>query len=154
MILTFSIQVLQELNAILLIVTPLLLPLPLILVHRRVGARAHGFPFVFFLVSIRLWSKILPFLVVLSHVDAINTTIVALDPLLLLDTHSYKLLECPLLIHRVVVHLKCFKFLRERVEDQINQKTILDSQIKGLQSNNNIAYPQNMISYITTGVLL
>jgi hypothetical protein len=111
MISTLFIQVLQELNAILLIVAPLLAPLALILVHMVVGARAHGFPFVFFLGSIRLWSKILPLLVVLSHVDAINTTIVAIDPLLLLDTHSYELLECPLVIHGVVVYLKGFEFL-------------------------------------------
>jgi hypothetical protein len=52
-------------------------------------------------------------LVVLSHVDAINTTIVALDPLFLLYTHGYELLECPLVIHGVVVHLEGFEFLRE-----------------------------------------
>jgi hypothetical protein len=49
--------------------------------------------------------------VVLSHVDAINTIIVALDPLFLLDTHSYELLECPLAIHEIVVHLEGFEFL-------------------------------------------
>jgi hypothetical protein len=58
------------------------------------------------------WGKFFPLLVVLSHVDAINTTIVALDPFFLLDTHSYKLFECPFVIHGVVVHLKGFEFFR------------------------------------------
>jgi hypothetical protein len=107
MIVTLFVHVLQELNAILLIVTPLLAPLALILIHMLVGARAHMFPFVFF-----LGSKILPLLVLLSHVDAINTTIIVLDPLFLLDTHSYELLECSLIIHGVVVHLEGFEFLR------------------------------------------
>jgi hypothetical protein len=79
MILTLFIQVLQELNVILLIVAPLFAPIVLILVHRLVGAHAHGFPFIFFLGSVRVWSKILPLLMVLSHVDAINTTIITLD---------------------------------------------------------------------------
>jgi hypothetical protein len=149
MILTLFSQVLQELNVILLIVAPLLAPLGLILVHRVIKTHAHSFPFVFFLRS-----KILPLLVVLSHVDAINTTIVALDPLFLLDTHSYELLECPLFIHGIVVHLEGLKFLQERVEIQINQETILDSQIKGLQSSSNIAHSHNMISHTTDGLLL
>jgi hypothetical protein len=89
-------------------VAPLLAPLALILVHRVVGACARGFPFVFF-----LGSKILHLLVMLSHVDTINNTIVALDPFFLLDTHSYELFECPLIIHGVVIHLKGFEFLRE-----------------------------------------
>jgi hypothetical protein len=55
----------------------------------------------------------LPLLVVLSHIDAINTTIVTLDPFFLLDTHSYELIECPFVIHGVVIHLKCLEFLRE-----------------------------------------
>jgi hypothetical protein len=130
MILTLFIQVLQELNAILLIMAPLLAPHALIRVHRLIGAYAHGFPFIFFLGSIRLWTEILSLLVVLSHVDAINTTIVALDPIFLLDTHSYKLFMYPIVIHGVVIHLKGFEFLWELVEDQINQETILDSQIK------------------------
>jgi hypothetical protein len=108
MILTLFIQVLQELNAILLIVAPLLAPLALILVNRVVGAHAHSFPFFFF-----LGSKILPLLMVLSHVDAISTTIVVLDPFFLLGTHSYKLFECPLVIHGVVIHLKSFELLQE-----------------------------------------
>jgi hypothetical protein len=33
----------------------------------------------------------IPLLVVLSHIDAINTTIIALDPFFLLDTHDYEL---------------------------------------------------------------
>jgi hypothetical protein len=123
-------------------VAPLLAPLALILVHGVVRAHARSFPFVFFLGSIRFWSKILPLLVVLSLVDAINTTIVALDPLFLLDTHSYELLECPLVIHGVVVHLKGFELLD------------IGGQIKGLQSSSNIAHPQNMISHTITGVLL
>jgi hypothetical protein len=90
MILTLFVQVLQELNAILLIVTPLLAPHALILVHRLIGACAHNFPFNFFLGSIRLWGKF-SLLVVLGHIDVINTTIVALDPIFLLDTHSYEL---------------------------------------------------------------
>jgi hypothetical protein len=98
----------QELNAVLLIVTPLLTPLALILVRRLVGAHAHGFSFVFF-----LGGGIIPLLVVLSHVDAINTTIVMLDHLFLLDTHSYELLECPLIIHGVIIHFEGFKFLQE-----------------------------------------
>jgi hypothetical protein len=108
MILTLFVQVLQELNAVLLIVAPPLAPLALILVHRLVGARAHNFSFIFL-----LGGGILPLLVVLSHVDAINTTIVALDHFFLLDTHSYELFECPFVIHGVVVHLEGFKFLRE-----------------------------------------
>jgi hypothetical protein len=46
-------------------------------------------------------------------VDAINITIVALDPLFLLDTYSYELLECSLIIHGVIIHLEDFEFLRE-----------------------------------------
>jgi hypothetical protein len=49
MILTLFVQVLQELNAVLLIVALPLAPLSLILVHRLVEARAHSFSFVFFL---------------------------------------------------------------------------------------------------------
>jgi hypothetical protein len=101
--------VLQELNAVLLIVALPLAPLALILVHRLVGARAHTFSFVFFLEG----GGILPLLVVLSNVDAINTTIVALDPFFVLDTHVYKLFECPLVIHGVVVLLEGFEFLEE-----------------------------------------
>jgi hypothetical protein len=108
MILTLLVQVLQELNAVLLIMTPSLAPLALILVHWLVRARAHGFSFIFL-----LGGKILPLLVVLSHVDAIGTTIVALDPFFLLDTHSYELFECPFVIHGVVIHLEGLEFLRE-----------------------------------------
>jgi hypothetical protein len=108
MILTLLVQVLQELNAVLLIMTPSLAPLALILVHWLVRARAHGFSFIFL-----LGGKILPLLVVLSHVDAINTIIVALDPFFLLDTHSYELFECPFIIHGVVIHLEGLEFLRE-----------------------------------------
>jgi hypothetical protein len=108
MILTLFVQMLQEFNAVLLIVAPPLAPLTLILVHRLVGARAHSFSFIFF-----LGRGDLPLLVVLNHVDTINTIIVALDPFLLLDTHGYELFECPLVIHGVVVHLECFEFLRE-----------------------------------------
>jgi hypothetical protein len=104
---------LQELNAILLIVAPILAPHALILVHRLIEARAHSFSFVFFLGSIRLKMEVLSLLVVLSHVNAINTTIVALDSFLLLDTHSYELFECQLVIHGVVVCLEGFKFLQE-----------------------------------------
>jgi hypothetical protein len=50
---------------------------------------------------------------VLSHIHTITTTIVALDPLLLLDIYSHELLECPFLIYGVVFDLKCFKFLWE-----------------------------------------
>jgi hypothetical protein len=113
MILTLFLHVLQELNAILLIVTPLLAPHALILIHRLIGARAHDFSFIFFLARMSLWREVLSLLVVLSHVDAINTTIAAFDPFILLDTHSYELFECSLVIHRVVVHLEGFKFLRE-----------------------------------------
>jgi hypothetical protein len=108
MILTLLVQVLQELNVVLLIVTPSLAPLALILVHRLVGARAHGFSFIFL-----SGGKIIPLLVALSHVDAINTTIVALDPFFLLDTHSYELLECPFVIHGVIIHLEGLEFLQE-----------------------------------------
>jgi hypothetical protein len=93
MILTLFIQVLQELNVILLIVSLLIAPLALILVHMVIGACAHNFSFVFF-----LGSKILSLLVVISHVNAINTTTIVLDPLLFLDTHSDEFLKCPLLI--------------------------------------------------------
>jgi hypothetical protein len=85
MILTLLVEVLQELNAVLLIVVPSLAPLALILIHRLVGARAHDFSFIFLL------GGILPLLLVLSHVDTINTTIVALNPFFLLNTHSYEL---------------------------------------------------------------
>jgi predicted membrane chloride channel (bestrophin family) len=100
--------VLQELNTILLIVGPLLTPVALILINRVVRARAHGFPFFFF-----LGSKIPPLLVVFGHVDVISITIVALDPFFLLGIHSYKFFECPLVIHGVVIHLKSFEFFRE-----------------------------------------
>jgi hypothetical protein len=108
MILTLFVQVLQELNAVFLIVAPPLTPLALILVHRLVGSRAHNFSFIFF-----LGGKNLPILVVFSHVDAINTIIVALDPFFLLDTHSYELFECLFIIHGVVVHLEGLEFIRE-----------------------------------------
>jgi hypothetical protein len=108
MILTLFIQVLQKLNAILLIVTPLLAPLTLILIHRVVRSRVHDFPFVFF-----FGSKILSLLVVLGHIDAINTTIIALDPFFLLSTHGYEFFHYPLVIHGVVIHLKGFEFLRK-----------------------------------------
>jgi hypothetical protein len=112
MILKLFVQVLQELNAILLIVTPLLAPPALILVHRLVEAHAHGFPFILFLGSKRHWGKILSLLVVLSHVDTI-IIIVVFDPFFLLDTYRYELFECPLVIHGVVIHLEDFEFLRE-----------------------------------------
>jgi hypothetical protein len=112
MILTLFVQVLQELNTIVLIVTPLLAPHPLILVHMLIGACAHDFPFIFFHGSISPWEKILSLLVVLGHVDAINTTIIVLDPILLLDTHSYELFEYPFVIHGVIVHFEGFEFLR------------------------------------------
>jgi hypothetical protein len=54
---------------------------------------------------------ILSLFVVLGHVDTINTTIIVLDPIFLLDTHRYELFECSLVIHGVVVHLKGFEFL-------------------------------------------
>jgi hypothetical protein len=76
------------------------------------------------------------------------------DHFFLLDTHSYKLFECPLIIHRVAVHLEGFEFLQEWIKDQIDQETILDSQIKGLQSSNNITHSENMISHTATCVLL
>jgi hypothetical protein len=109
MILTLFVHVLQKLNAILLIVALLLAPHALILVHKLIRARAHGFSFVFFLGSIRLWREVLSLLVVLSHVDAINTTIVAIDSFFLLNTHSYELFECSVVIHGVVVHLEGFE---------------------------------------------
>jgi hypothetical protein len=141
-----------KVNTILLIAPPLFAPLSLIRINWGLRAHAHNFPLFFFLGSLRLQSKIL-FLVVLSHDDVINTIIIALD-LLLLDTHSQELLECPILIHGVVVDLKDFKFLWERVEDQINQETILDSQIKSLQSSSKIAHPQNVVAHTTSEVLL
>jgi hypothetical protein len=102
--------VLQELNAVLLIVVSPLAPLALILIHQLVGARAHSFFFIFLLGG---GGGILPFLVVLSHVDAINTTIVVLDPFFLLDTHSYELFECQFVIYGVVIHLEGLEFLQE-----------------------------------------
>jgi hypothetical protein len=60
--------------------------------------------------------------VVLSHVDAINITIIALDPFFLLNTHSYELFECQLVIHGVVVHLEDFEFLQAWIKDQIDQE--------------------------------
>jgi hypothetical protein len=113
MILTLFVYVLQELNVILLIVAPLLAPHALILIYRLIRALANDFFFVFFLGSIRLWREVLSLLVVLSHVDAIITTIVVLDRFFLLDTHSYELFECSLIILRVAVHLEGFEFLRE-----------------------------------------
>jgi hypothetical protein len=89
MIFNFSIHMLQELNEILLIVAPPFAPLALILINWGLRAHAHSFPLLFFLGNIRLRSKILLLLVVLSHVDTINTTIVAPDPLPLLDTHNH-----------------------------------------------------------------
>jgi hypothetical protein len=77
-----------------------------------VGARAHNFPFIFFLGSKRPWGKLLSLLVVLSHVDTI-TTIIALDLFFLLDTHSYELFECPLVIHGDVIHLEGFEFFQD-----------------------------------------
>jgi hypothetical protein len=110
MILIFFVQVLQELNPVFLIVSIPFTQFALILVNWGLIVHVHGFPLVFFLGSIRLRRKILLLLVVLSHIDTINTTIVALDPLLLMDTHSHELLDCSLLIHGVVVDLKGFKF--------------------------------------------
>jgi hypothetical protein len=49
MIITLLVDVLQELNAIFQIVAPSFAPLALILVHRLVGAHAHGFSFIFLL---------------------------------------------------------------------------------------------------------
>jgi hypothetical protein len=49
MILTLFVQMLQEFNAVLLIVVPPLAPLALILVQRLVGAHSHSFSFIFFL---------------------------------------------------------------------------------------------------------
>jgi hypothetical protein len=110
MILTLLVDVLQELNAVLLIVAPSLAPLALILVHRLVEARAHDFSFIFLPGE---GGGILPLLVVLSHVETINTTIVALDPFFLLDTHSYELFKCLFVIHGVVIHLEGLEFLQE-----------------------------------------
>jgi hypothetical protein len=108
MILTLLVEVLQELNAVLLIVPPSLAPLALILVHQLVGARAHGFSFIFL-----TGGEILPLLLVLDQVDTISTTIVALDPFFLLNTHSYELFKCPFVIHGVIIHLECLEFLQE-----------------------------------------
>jgi hypothetical protein len=108
MILTLLVEVLQELNAVLLIVVFSLAPLALILVHRLVGARAHGFSFIFLPER-----KIISLLLVLGQVDTISTTIVALNPFFLLDTHSYELFKCPLVIHGVIIHLEGLEFLRE-----------------------------------------
>jgi hypothetical protein len=70
--------------------------------------------------SIRLRRKIL-LLVVLSHIHAVTTTIAVLLPLLLLlDRLSHEVLECSLLIHRVIIYFKGFKYLLKRVEDHIN----------------------------------
>jgi hypothetical protein len=86
---------------------------------------------------------ILPLLVVLSHVD----------PLFLLDTHGYELLECPLVIHGVVVHLKSFEFLRERIKDQIDQKSSLIVKSRGFNLAATLLILR-MISHTATGVLL
>jgi hypothetical protein len=37
---------------------------------------------------------------------------------------------------------------------QVDKKTILDSQINGLQSSSNITHPENIISHTATSVLL
>jgi hypothetical protein len=37
---------------------------------------------------------------------------------------------------------------------QVDKKTILDSQINGLQSSSSIAHPENIISHTATSVLL
>jgi hypothetical protein len=112
MILNFSVHVLQELSAILLIVFLPFTLFALILVNWGLRDCGYHFPLVFFLGSIRLLHKLILLLVVLSHIHTITTTIVVLDPLLL-DTHSHELLECPLLIHEVLDDLKGFKFLWE-----------------------------------------
>jgi hypothetical protein len=111
--LTLFVQVLEELNAILLIVAPLLCTTcidPYPLVGRGSCSRLS--------LCLLSWKhktlgEFFYLLVVLSHVDTINNTIVAIDSFLLMDTHNYKLFECLLVIHGVVIHLEGFKFLRD-----------------------------------------
>jgi hypothetical protein len=107
MILTFSVQMLQELNTALLIMLSLKAPLALVLFS---GRSSHALP-LFLIFWNRLRHKI-PFLVVLGQVDTINTIIVALHHLLLLDTYGHEFLKkCPLVNHRVVVDVKGLKLL-------------------------------------------
>jgi hypothetical protein len=49
-----------------------------------------------FILENMLRHKIHFLVVVVNQVDTVNTTIVMLDPLLLLDTHSHKVLKCAL----------------------------------------------------------
>jgi hypothetical protein len=109
MILTFSVQVLQELNAVLLIVSSHEAPLVLVLLSWR---PCHALP-LFFILGGRLRHKVPLLIVVLGQVDTVNTTIVTLDPLLFLDTHNHEFFKCPLLIHGVIVDLKGLKPLRQ-----------------------------------------
>jgi hypothetical protein len=97
MILTFSVQVLQDPNAVLLIVSSLEAPLALTLLSWRPG---HTLP-LFFIQGSRIRHKIPLLVVVLGQVNTVNTTIIALDPLLFLDTHSHEFLKCSLLIHEL-----------------------------------------------------
>jgi hypothetical protein len=114
---------------------------------------SHALP-LFFILGSRL-RHIVPLLVVVhGQVYTINTTIVTLDRLLLLDTHSHEFLKCQLLIHGVVVDPKGLKLLWQRVEDQEDHKSILDCQIKGLQTNSHVSYSQNVVTHTTSGVLL
>jgi hypothetical protein len=107
MILNFSVQVLQELNAVLLIVSSLKAPLALVLFSWRFGCALS----LFFKLGSRLRHKIPLLVVVFEQVDTVNTSIVTLDPLQFLDTYSYEFLKCPLLIHRVIVDIKGLKLL-------------------------------------------
>jgi hypothetical protein len=107
MILTCLVQVLQELNSVLLIVSSRKAPFALVFLSWR---PAHTLP-LFFILGGRPGHKIHLLVVVLGQVGTVNTTIIAFDHLLFLDTHSHEFLKCPLLFHVVIVDLKGLKLL-------------------------------------------
>jgi hypothetical protein len=82
MVPTFSFQVLQELNIVLLKASSLKEPLVLVLFSWRPGHTLS----LFFILRSRLRHKVSLLVVVLGQVDTVNTTIVMLDPLLFQDT--------------------------------------------------------------------
>jgi hypothetical protein len=85
MILTFSVEVLLELNIVLLIVPSLKVPSALVLFSLRLG-----YALFLFIILESILGIVFLLLVVLSQVDTIPTSIVV-DPLLLLDVHHYEL---------------------------------------------------------------
>jgi hypothetical protein len=99
-------------------------------------------------------SDIVFLVAMLSQVDTYPTSI-ALDPLLLLDTHCHELLQRPLLIiDGFIIQFKDVKHLRNRVEDKINQEPIFDRQVQRLQPGGHVAHSKNVAPTATPRVLL